>query len=200
MGYYWAYRMASKPKSSQEAVIGKRLRMLMPDATDGEWLEGKIMAYDADSQNHEILLDRGTLVHQNLETMPHEWKNDQGQKPIEQLDLKTGKVLATFDSIADAARAVDGVGARITSVCQGRYKSSSNFFWRYKGSDVLPRKRKGRRRVEQLCLDTGRVIASFDTISSAGKAIGVSTPGISYCCNGRYNRKREEPSYCLPMS
>ncbi|CAJ1960408.1 unnamed protein product [Cylindrotheca closterium] len=184
LGYHWRYRVMSQPcLSSSEEVVGKRLRIKQGD---GNWLEGNIKSFCIDSGEHEIAFDYGKTERHRLEHLEYEWKNDQGQKPIEQLDLQTGQILNTFDSISDAARSIEnGVGNRITTACKGRYRSAHGYFWRYKGSTALPRKKKGRRKIDQLCLKTGRVIATFDTITAAGKAVGITTPGISYCCNGR---------------
>mmetsp|Transcript_17504 Transcript_17504/g.43015 ORF Transcript_17504/g.43015 Transcript_17504/m.43015 type:complete len:768 (-) Transcript_17504:777-3080(-) len=186
-GYYWRYRILSTPLNSNDAVIGKRLRIKQGD---DNWLEGKVKSFCSSSGDHEIVFDCGTIERHCLAHIEYEWKNDQGQKPIEQLDSKTGEILNTFDSIADAARSIpNGVGSRISLVLVGTYKSSHGYFWRYKGSTALPRKKKGRQKINQLCLKTGRVIATFDTISDAGKAVGITTPGISYCCHGRNGAK-----------
>lgn len=189
-GYYWQYRELRERKSEEEKVVGKRLRVNQPD-DNHEWLEGKIAAFNVETGKHEILFDSGRVKHADLNDLDYEWKNDQGQKPVEKLDLKTGQVLATFASTSAAACASGDLtrASRIVAVCGGRYKSSHGFFWRYKGSENLPRKPKGRRRIEQLCLKSGRVMASFDTIRAAGEAVGITTPGISYCCNGRNGSK-----------
>ena len=183
MGYHWRYRVLRRPVSSDEALVGKRLRMKQGD---GDWLEGKIKSFRSDSGEHEIAFDCGKTERHCLENLEYEWKNDQGQKPIEQLDLQTGQILNTFDSISDASRSIEnGVASRIAAVCKGRYCAAHGYLWRYKGSTALPRKMKGRRKIDQCCLKTGRVIATFDTITAAGKAVGITTPEISYCCNGR---------------
>lgn len=186
LGYYWQYRLLREKKSDDEAVIGKRLRVHKQRGSH-EYLEGVINSFDTSSGIHEIRYDCGAIEHLKLTETEYEWKNDQGQKPVEKLDLETGIVLETFDSITQAAHSI-GPSARpinIISVCQGRYRSSCGFFWRYKGSDAQPVKRKNVRKVQQLCLKTGRVLATFDTIAAAARAVGIATPGISYCCNGR---------------
>jgi hypothetical protein len=197
-GYYWRYRMVTERKSKEEEVIGRRLRVQQPGIGD-EWLEGKINAFDPETGRHAILYDSGTIEYHVLEDIYYEWKNDQGQKPVEKLDLKTGKVLATFDSVTDAAASVSlpGISTHVNTglvarVCRKQQRSSCGFFWRYKGSDDLPSKRpksKAKRSVEQLCFQTGRVLGTFDSIAAAGKAVGITTPGISYCCNGRNGSK-----------
>lgn len=186
-GYYWQYRLLREPKRAEEVMVGKRLRV--QQLGNIEWLEGKIDAFYYETGEHTILYDNGSVERRKLEDTQYEWKNDQGQKPVEQLGLKTGDVLATFDSISDAATSVGCRAGNITGVCTGQYRSSSGFFWRYKGSDALPPKPKQKRQVEQLCLESGQVLATFDSISAAAKFIGITSPGISYCCNGRNGSK-----------
>lgn len=179
--------MLRHPVNSDEALVGKRLR-IKQDGSD--WIEGQINSFCSDSGEYEIALDCGKTERHHLENLEYELKNDHGQKPIEQLGLETGQVLKTFDSVSAAAKSIEGAAiTRISAVLTGRYKSANGYFWRYKGSTALPRKKKGRRKIDQLCLKTGLVIATFDTISDASKAVGITTPGISYCCNGRNGSK-----------
>jgi hypothetical protein len=132
--------MVTERKSKEEEVIGRRLRVQQPGIGD-EWLEGKTSAFDPETGRYAILYYSGIIEYHVLEDIHYEWKNDQGQKPVEKLDLKTGKVLATFDSVTDAAVSVSlpGISAgNIAGVCRNRHRSSCGFFWRYKGSDDLP--------------------------------------------------------------
>lgn len=186
-GYYWSYRMLREEQPEGMEFVGKRLRIHQPGGDD--WLEGQLTSYDADSKEYQVVYDCGKIEHRKLDDLSFEWKNDQGQKPVEKLDLKTGKVLLTFNSLSEAAKSVNSLGTSIHAVCAGRCRSAKGFFWRYKGSDAMPPKPKGRRKIEQLCLKTGRVLATFDSIQDAGKAVGITTPGISYCCNGRNGSK-----------
>mmetsp|Transcript_22545 Transcript_22545/g.62654 ORF Transcript_22545/g.62654 Transcript_22545/m.62654 type:complete len:838 (+) Transcript_22545:42-2555(+) len=188
-GYYWNYHMLKKKKSPSEAAVGRRIRVRRPDDVH-EWLDGTISCFDSATNQHEIMFDAGMVEYHNLKALKFEFKNDNGEKPVEQLDLQTGKVLRTFDSCTSAEASLAGVkGLTIQAVCKGDNRSSGGFFWRFKGSSALPRKMKGRRTIEQLSLETGKVLATFDTITEAGKAVGITTPGISYCCNGRNGSK-----------
>lgn len=189
-GYHFQYKMIKSPQREEESIIGKRLRVKNPENCNSDWIDGQIHSYDTKTGKHEIIYDNDTAVHVYLKDLDYEWKNDQGQKAIEKLDLETGEVLESFNSISDAAASIPGASTtRLTAVCKGRYQSSSGFFWRYKGSQNFPTKSKPKKRVEQLCLQTGNVLATFDSIVAAGKAVGITTPGISYCCNGRNNSK-----------
>ena len=139
-GYYWRYRVLRRPVHSNEAVIGKGLRIKQ---VDGDWLEGQIKSFRSESDEHEIAFDCGQSERHYLGNIEYEWKNDQGQKPIEQLGLQTGQILNIFDSISDATRCVqDASITGITAVCKNRCISAHGYFWRYKGSPVLPRKKE----------------------------------------------------------
>lgn len=56
---------------------------------------------------------------------------DFSPKRVYQIDLLTGKILNTFDSVSEAARFVDGDSSSIAKVCRGIYKSSKGFGWKY---------------------------------------------------------------------
>lgn len=54
------------------------------------------------------------------------------KRPVKQIDLTTGEVLAIFNSISDACRAVGCKNvANISDVCRGVRKSSHGYFWQY---------------------------------------------------------------------
>jgi hypothetical protein len=61
-----------------------------------------------------------------------------GKLAIEQLDLRTGEVLATFPSISDATAKYGLSRAAISQQLHGRAKSCKGFFWRTVGSTDLP--------------------------------------------------------------
>ena len=181
-GYHLKYKLLRRRKSAEMEMVGKRIRIQQVESSF-EWLEGKITDFNSATGEHEFLFDCGTIQCHRLNNITYEWKNDQGQKSVEQLDLKTGKVLATFESIVDAATSTStGQANNITGVCYGRIPTSNGYFWRFKGSDALPPKSKSKREVKQLCLTSGRVIAKFESITEASKTLGISKSGISCCC------------------
>jgi hypothetical protein len=111
--------------------------------------------------------------------------SDQAQKRVEKICPETGKLRHTYVSVYEAARDLGVSAARIRSVVDGRSLTCQGFFWRFRGSDKLPPKRRVQRAVNQLCLKTGRVLATYQSIAEAAKIVGITSPGISYCCNGR---------------
>jgi hypothetical protein len=179
-GFWWRYNITKLDISEEEKVVGKRLRVR--HGPDNTWYDGRVEKFDRESKKHVIVYDSGKTEKVILGQIVFELKSDQGQKPIEKLSFETGEVLETYDSISDAAYAVGTVTTRVTSVLRGKSKSCRGFFWRYKGSSSLPLKRK---MVAQICLKTGRVLATYKTIKEAAQKVGITTPGISYCCNGR---------------
>lgn len=54
-------------------------------------------------------------------------------KPILQFDLY-GNYIAKYDSIADAARAVNGNGSNIKYTAEGKFKKAYNYVWKYDAS------------------------------------------------------------------
>lgn len=57
--------------------------------------------------------------------------NPKLSKQIQQLDKKTGKLLATFPSIIEAERVTGINDGNICSCLKGRYKSAGGYRWRY---------------------------------------------------------------------
>jgi hypothetical protein len=182
---YWSYAFTPEVPE-EEKLVGKRLRMRRNG--NSEWFVGKVHAFNRETGKFTILFDFGELDEEvDLETATFEWTNDQGQKRVEQICIETGQVRHTYDSISDAARDLGISRTRISSVLNGRSNTCQGFFWRFHGSDALPRRIQ--RVVKQLCLKTGRVLATHKSIQEAAKTVGITSPGISYCCNGRNGSK-----------
>merc|ERR1711988_1152000 len=93
-GYYWqSQKVVKKRKNFDEQVVGKRV-YIRRSTSDDECLDGKIKEFDPTTGKHEVLFDCGITEHFDLDNTEYKLKNDQGQKPIEKLDLKSGEVLA----------------------------------------------------------------------------------------------------------
>ena len=48
------------------------------------------------------------------------------------LQLKDGEVIAEYNSVTEAAKSVDGIASKISSVCKGNRKTHAGFGWYYK--------------------------------------------------------------------
>jgi hypothetical protein len=51
--------------------------------------------------------------------------------PVVQLDLYTEKIIASYKSLLDAAKAVDGDYQNINCAAKGIYKQAYGFKWRF---------------------------------------------------------------------
>jgi hypothetical protein len=117
---------------------------------------------------------------------------------IEQICLQTGKLLQRFDSVSEAAKLT---GFNYSKIRASMGQVSDGFFWRVEGSTALPshleepthanvfvegeyNARKCARssmyrppgrpgmKIEQICLQTGKLLQRFDSISEAAKLTG----------------------------
>ena len=108
----------------------------------------------------------------------------QGKQKVEQIDYETGTVLAVFDSISEAAASLNIPSRRIRDTITGRQESTKGFTFRKIGKAV-PHKRSNKRRpVEQLCLETGKVLATYRSQKAAGEAVGVAGACIHSAATG----------------
>lgn len=86
---------------------------------------------------------------------------------VEQVDLKTGETVKTFPSVRDAAKSVFTYPSKIKYVLEGEQGSHKGFFWRWEGSEALPRRRKNGLIIEKLCITSGDVLERFNSILDA---------------------------------
>jgi len=117
-------------------------------------------------------------------------------KTVYQISLQTGEITAEYKAIIEAKKAT-GI-LHISSVCRGKRKQAGGYFWSYTSEydkefvrSISTGAKYGTdnpasRQVLQIDKDTNEIIAEFDTIREAGKALGlISTNNISTCCRGR---------------
>ena len=58
-------------------------------------------------------------------------KTSYEKRPVAQVSLLTGEDIQTFETVSEAAKAINGNVGHICSVCKGDRKSHLGFFWRY---------------------------------------------------------------------
>ena len=159
---------------------------------DKRYYSGRVASFVAREGAHVIHYDDGDKLTHRLDKEKVRWIDQErvaygrfGEIEVEQLCLKTGKVLATFASVSSASRHVGCASiSQVSAVLRKRQHSAGGFFWRYKGTSTLPRKSRSTKAVEQLCPDTNKVLCRYRSIAAAGKAVGISAPSISNICNG----------------
>ena len=126
---------------------------------------------------------------------------------MEQVCLKTGKVLGSFESQKVAAATVfpdrSSFKDSISRCCSGKVKAAGGFGWRYANSEAnepskaKPKKTTGdkaARAVNQICEKTGNILRTFPTLKKAVKAVCLESDkvlsfqivksGIYACCRG----------------
>lgn len=129
----------------------------------------------------------------NLEWCNYSYNNNYSiykqQRPVQQLDLKTGKVIATYKSLNDAARILGINVSGISQVCNGKCKTYKGYGFRYtKQYDNFSQKM---RPVEQFDLKTVKVIAKYKNLRDAARHLPLgntkvesAAAGIKKCCDG----------------
>ena len=53
-------------------------------------------------------------------------------KPVEMYDLKSGRLLCTFNSLTECSRLTGFDDSTISMACRGQYKKAYGYIWRYK--------------------------------------------------------------------
>jgi len=111
---------------------------------------------------------------------------------VEQVDLKSGEVLATFPTISDAAKAAGTSQHLISRVLRGERKSAAGSFWRKKKGSTAPLPAAdvfdSRAPVEMLCPETGKVLRTFESAAEAARVIGIQSSSIHRVLKGIYQR------------
>ncbi len=106
------------------------------------------------------------------------------KKNVYQYSMAEGRLVATYDSLENAAKAVNASGKSISNACLGYNFSCRGFFWSYDCTESLDVKKDQRKKeVVQFTLD-GSLIANYDSVSDASRITGISKTCISRCCRG----------------
>ena len=102
-------------------------------------------------------------------------------KPIERIDPRTGEIKeyrTRDEAVADGFNE-----GSISSCCRGNMETHASYWWRFADGST-PEFVSAERicPVDQLSLEDGSVIASFESITAAAKSGAFSIDGISSCC------------------
>ena len=109
--------------------------------------------------------------------------------PVNQYDLD-GNLIATFDSITDAAIAVGGGEPLINGCCSGKTNTAYGFKWARVGEELHARAKEVTQvnqhdgnHVIQFDMD-GNEVARFKSLSEAERQTGIERDRIGDCCHG----------------
>ncbi|HEX8577914.1 MAG TPA: NUMOD1 domain-containing DNA-binding protein [Flavobacterium sp.] len=104
------------------------------------------------------------------------------KKTVYQFDSKSGELINSFESLSQAASAVDAVKQNISDVCLGFYNTCKGFCWSYdKDFVITPDKRK--KEVVQYNLNR-EFISKYESVAEASRLTSISKTCIARCCRG----------------
>lgn len=90
-------------------------------------------------------------------------------KAVNQLDIETGKVIATYNTIKEASKITNSQASKITLVCQGKRKSHNGYSWEYVSKEHLNTQVKTK--IKRVDTETGEETI-YNSMSEASKALG----------------------------
>lgn len=122
--------------------------------------------------------DREAPRKQNRFSVPH------GKQRVQQICPETGIVLGTFDSISEASISLNISSKLIRNTLMGLQKKTGGFSFKKVGEPVPFKKKTKGRPVQQLCLETGKVLATFPSQRLAGMAVNVTNSSIRQAALG----------------
>lgn len=97
-------------------------------------------------------------------------------KPVEQIDCKTLKVIHTFNTIKDAADAMNITRDAISMAASGQHKSSAGYYWRFVGDTnkifKIDQPKEWKKKVQKIDITTHEVLAEFDSTAEAARSLG----------------------------
>ena len=105
-----------------------------------------------------------------------------------------GKKVCEYKSLAEAARITGSSEAKISICCQQQREQHNGFQWRYKNEcceNLQPVKeyRTKKKRVAQIDVETGEVIAVYESLQAAARAVDGSHSAISNIINHKKQTK-----------
>lgn len=133
------------------------------------------------------------------ENIIHAWRTGLAKsgrkKKVKQYDLQ-GNLLNIFNSIQEAAKETNSLDSKITLCCQGFRTSHNNYFWRYEDDDDYQTTEKKyvpptiKKAVGQYDINTGELIAKYESACQAARKINGTQSAITRCCNGKNNHHK----------
>ena len=105
------------------------------------------------------------------------------QKKVYQYFLD-GSLANIYDSLENAANAVDANKRSISSVCLSINRTCKGYYWSYNHYEhFIPEADKRRKEVIQITLE-GEVVGEFKSVAQASRKTGISKTCISRVCRG----------------
>ena len=105
------------------------------------------------------------------------------KKSVYQYCTETGRQLKKFNSLEEAANAVNSSKSNISSACLGNSRSAKSFYWSYLNQEHYKTTDKRLKCVKQKS-QSGKVIQEFKSIAEASRQTGISKSCIAKTVRG----------------
>ncbi len=115
------------------------------------------------------------------------------KKPVEKRDANTYQIIATYNSVSDAARDMDidnweAIRKNICTCCSNKTHTAYGYRWNYVGEEIDTTKRGEKRKKPVLMCDkaTQQIIKEFDSAKDANIYLNKTNGShITDCCKGK---------------
>lgn len=164
------------------------------DKKVGGYFQEAILTYGIDSFTWEQIDTASTNselakkeVHyiQEYNALQNGYNEDRGggiKKTVYQFNSKTGELINSYESLSQAAEAVDAVKQNISDVCLGIFNTCKGYAWSYhEDYKLFTDKRK--KEVVQFDLNKN-FIAKYESLAEASRITNASKTCIARCCRG----------------
>lgn len=139
---------------------------------------------DTASSNDELAKKEVKYI-QQYHTKENGYNGDRGggiKKTVYQYDCKTGEFINSYESLSQAAEAVDAVKQNISDVCLGIFNTCKGYAWSY-DEDYKLFTDKRKKEVIQFDLYKN-FIAKYESLAEASRVTTASKTCIARCCRG----------------
>ena len=117
------------------------------------------------------------------------------EKVVEQIDMNTFEVIATYPSLAEAGKAMGISYSAISRVINGHGTNAAGYYWRLAGAETttpIKTTKKWKRKIAQCDLETEEILNTFSSAADAARFLNKhpkngSSP-ILMACKGQYKQ------------
>ncbi|AUS05117.1 NUMOD1 domain-containing DNA-binding protein [Pseudotamlana carrageenivorans] len=106
------------------------------------------------------------------------------KKTIYQYSKNDGSLIASYDSLEEAAKSVNASNTSISNACLGYNKSCLGYFWSYNLYNTYKGEDRRLKKVQQFAIPSGLLLNTFNSVAEASRQTGVSKTCISRVCRG----------------
>lgn len=154
-------------------------------STYGAWAFSWEQIDTANSVNELARKEKDYIIAYN--SKEEGYNSDSGggfKKKVYQYDIKTGKLINTFESLKSAGNAVNANKRQISKACISVNQTFGGYRWSYQyKKKFIPNKDKRLKEIKQLTLN-GKWVETFTSIREASFSTGINHNCIAKVCRG----------------